>query len=107
MLFISLKRATIVRVPTFALMVMWPWALLESSSSAPGGGTSPRVTVGFFAVFIAVILLGTRVIRRVGETFVSRGLFNTRTIPARGARVGLASRSTGRYAGIDLDLMTG
>src|SRR5579859_5451879 len=107
MIFISLKRATVVRVPTLAFMLMGPWAVLETSSWAQGGGMSPRVTVGFFAAVVAVMLLGTRVIRRVGEMIVSRGLFVTRTIPARGARVGVATRSTGRYAGIDLDLMTG
>jgi hypothetical protein len=43
----------------------------------------------------------------VGETIISQGAFNSREISASGALLGVATRSTGRYASIDLDLMTG
>jgi hypothetical protein len=106
-LFINERRATILRVPSFVGLLLGMLALLVLGEwrKAPYGWTGHA---SWLSAAIAVVLVaGTKVIRRAGAKIIVRGIFGAKVIDARRARIGVAVRSTSRYSGIDLDLMTG
>jgi hypothetical protein len=53
------------------------------------------------------LVTATKVIRRIGTKIVVRGIFGVKVVDAHRARIGVVVRAVGRYAGIDVELMTG
>jgi hypothetical protein len=106
MLFVIPKRATVIKVPTLAIMLLGAWGLIGARDWAIGKATSPQLQWGFALVIAALTMTGTKMVHRIGDSIDVGGIFGTRTVTASRAMLGLAVRSAGRYAGIDLDLMT-
>jgi hypothetical protein len=106
MLFVIPKRASVIKVPTLSFMLLGAWAFIGASDWAIGKATSPQIQWGFALVIAALTITGTKMVHRIGDSIDVGGIFGTRTVTASRAVLGLAVRSAGRYAGIDLDLMT-
>jgi hypothetical protein len=106
MLFVVPKRATVIKVPTLAIMLLGAWAFIGASDWAIGKATSPQIHWGFALAIATLAMTGTKMVHRIGDSIDIGGVFGTRTVTASKAMLGLAVRSAGRYAGIDLDLMT-
>jgi hypothetical protein len=104
-LIFSERRASIVRIPAIALILLGPWALIEVSALAGGAKHSAQVTWGFAAAVCAAFALGFRIIRRVGDQIVSTGLRGSRSVPARHAVVGIRMWASSKYAQLGLDVM--
>jgi len=104
MLIFRARRATVICIPSLALMLAVPWIMIEAASLA-GARHSPQVTAGFALAVCAVLAFGTRIVRRVGDEIVSTGLRGSRHVPARQAVLGIRMQARTRYAQLALDVM--
>jgi hypothetical protein len=96
MLIFRKRPATILRIPSLALMLLAPWAMLESTRLM-GAKHSPQATFGFALAVCAAFALGFRITRRVGDEIVSTGLTGSRYVLARHAVLGIRMRGGGKY----------
>jgi hypothetical protein len=106
-LFISERRATILRAPSAAVLLLGLLALVELGEWAKVRHGWPRPSWWLSGALVTVVLAGTKVIGRAGNTIAVRGLFGVKTVDARHAKIGVATRGVSRYTSVDLDLMTG
>ncbi|MDB4981118.1 MAG: hypothetical protein JWM82_1870, partial [Myxococcales bacterium] len=105
MIFIHKKSATAVRTPTLAFMILGPWALLAVPAWLIGQPIAPKLH-GYFALAIAAVVIGgTKIVRREPGLIVVRSLWGIKTVNERHARLGVIPRGGGKYWATELELM--
>jgi hypothetical protein len=99
------RQGVIVRVPTLALVLLGPWAMIEASRLVPSK-LPPPPSLLLAAVVSAAFLMGFRIIRRRGDEIVMTGVLGgSRYVPARHAVLRVHVRLGARYGALALDLM--